>query len=61
MACTGLLAMNLEQWRWLPDEHVALAQKIPVRIVYFTAWPKAGGGFETCSDVDGHDAKQAQN
>ncbi len=40
---------------------VALKEKIPVHIVYFTAWPRTGGGFETWPDVYGHDAKQRQN
>ena len=43
------------------EKHVALERKIPVHIVYFTAWPKPGGGFETLPDVYGHDAKQGRN
>ena len=40
---------------------VALKEKVPVHILYFTAWPKTGGGFDTWPDVYGHDAKQRQN
>jgi murein L,D-transpeptidase YcbB/YkuD len=43
------------------EKHVALERKIPVHIVYFTAWPKAGGGFDTWADVYGHDATQGRN
>jgi murein L,D-transpeptidase YcbB/YkuD len=40
---------------------VALKEKVPVHIVYFTAWSKTGSGFDTWPDVYGHDAKQRQN
>ncbi len=43
------------------EKPVALKEKIPVHIVYFTAWPKAGGGFDTWPDVYGLDARQARN
>jgi murein L,D-transpeptidase YcbB/YkuD len=40
------------------EKHVALDEKIPVHIVYFTAWPDASGGVATFPDVYGYDAKQ---
>lgn len=40
------------------EEHVAMKQHVPVHIVYFTAWPDAGGGVHTFADVYGLDAKQ---
>ena len=43
------------------EKPVALKEKIAVHIVYFTAWPKAGGGFDTWPDVYGLDAKQMRN
>ena len=43
------------------EKPVTLEEKIPVHIVYFTAWPKAGGGFDAWPDVYGLDAKQARN
>jgi murein L,D-transpeptidase YcbB/YkuD len=33
-------------------------EKRPVHIVYFTAWPKEDGGFDTWPDVYGYDAQQ---
>ena len=40
---------------------VVLKEKVPVHIVYFTAWPKTGGGFDTWPDVYGYDATLRQN
>ena len=36
------------------EKQVALKEKLPVHIVYFTAWPTDGGGFDTWADVYGH-------
>jgi murein L,D-transpeptidase YcbB/YkuD len=33
-------------------------EKLPVHIVYFTAWPKEDGGFDTWPDVYGYNAQQ---
>jgi len=41
------------------EQPVPLTEGIPVHIVYFTAWPRAGGGVDTWPDVYGHDARQA--
>ena len=41
------------------ERHVALKAPLPVFIVYFTAWPRAGGGVDTWPDVYGYDARQA--
>jgi len=41
------------------ETHVALKAPLPVFVVYFTAWPRAGGGVDTWPDVYGYDAKQA--
>ena len=41
------------------EKQVALKEKLPVHIVYFTAWPTDGGGFDTWADVYGHDARQS--
>jgi murein L,D-transpeptidase YcbB/YkuD len=41
------------------EQHVALKQKLPVYVVYFTAWPDAQGGVQLWSDVYGYDAKQS--
>jgi murein L,D-transpeptidase YcbB/YkuD len=46
-------AMHAEE-----EKHVALKDKLPVHIVYFTAWPKNDGGFERWPDVYGYDAQQ---
>ena len=43
------------------EKPVALKEKIAVHIVYYTAWPTAGGGFDTWPDVYGLDAKQMRN
>jgi L,D-transpeptidase YcbB len=42
------------------EKQVALKDKIPVHIVYFTAWPTDSGGVDTWPDVYGYDAKQAK-
>jgi murein L,D-transpeptidase YcbB/YkuD len=42
------------------ERHVKLAEKIPVHIVYFTAWVDDNGGLHFQDDVYGYDAKQAQ-
>jgi hypothetical protein len=36
------------------EKHVALEEKIPVHIVYFTAWPDGAGGVTTWPDVYGY-------
>jgi murein L,D-transpeptidase YcbB/YkuD len=41
------------------EQHVALKAKLPVHIVYFTAWPDGQGGVRLFPDVYGYDAKQA--
>jgi murein L,D-transpeptidase YcbB/YkuD len=41
------------------DQHVALNQKVPVYITYFTAWVKEDGSLQTFSDIYGHDARMA--
>jgi len=41
------------------EKPVALKEKIPVHIVYFTAWPRSHGGFDTWPDVYGYDADQS--
>ena len=41
------------------EQHVALKDKMPVHIVYFTAWPDGQGGVQMWPDVYGYDAKQA--
>jgi L,D-transpeptidase YcbB len=41
------------------DQHVALKQKIPVYITYFTLKVNDDGSFTTFSDVYGHDARMA--
>jgi murein L,D-transpeptidase YcbB/YkuD len=42
------------------ERHVKLAQKIPVHIVYFTAWVDEQGALEFINDVYGYDARQAR-
>lgn len=42
------------------EKHVALKEKIPVHIVYFTAWPTEDGSFDTWPDVYGYDAVQRE-
>ena len=41
------------------DQHVALKQKIPVHISYFTLWVNKDGSISTFNDVYGHDARMA--
>jgi murein L,D-transpeptidase YcbB/YkuD len=41
------------------EQHVALKEKLPVHVVYFTAWPDGQGGVQMWPDVYGYDAKQA--
>jgi L,D-transpeptidase YcbB len=41
------------------DQHVALKQKIPVYITYFTLWVNEDGSMSTFNDVYGHDARMA--
>jgi murein L,D-transpeptidase YcbB/YkuD len=41
------------------EQHVAMKEKMPVHIVYFTAWPDGKGGVRVWPDVYGLDAKQA--
>jgi murein L,D-transpeptidase YcbB/YkuD len=40
------------------EQHVAMSEKVPVHIVYFTAWPKADGTVELFDDIYGYDAAQ---
>ena len=40
------------------EKHVALKEKTPVHIVYFTVWPKGDGDVEVFDDIYGYDAKQ---
>lgn len=41
------------------EQHVAMKEKLPVHIVYFTVWPDGKGGVQVWPDVYGLDAKQA--
>jgi murein L,D-transpeptidase YcbB/YkuD len=41
------------------DQHVALKQKIPVYINYFTIWVSDDGSISTFTDIYGHDARMA--
>ena len=41
------------------EKQVALKDKIPVHIVYFTVWPTDAGGVDSWPDVYGYDAKQS--
>jgi murein L,D-transpeptidase YcbB/YkuD len=41
------------------EKHVALKEKIPVHLVYFTAWVDDMGTLRFAADVYGHDAAQA--
>ena len=41
------------------DQHVALKQKIPVYITYFTLWVNDDGSISTFGDVYGHDVRMA--
>jgi murein L,D-transpeptidase YcbB/YkuD len=42
------------------DQHVALKQKIPVQITYFTLWVNADGSVSYFGDPYGHDALMAK-
>jgi murein L,D-transpeptidase YcbB/YkuD len=41
------------------DQHVALKQKVPIHITYFTLRVKEDGSISTFGDVYGHDARMA--
>ncbi|HEX9596221.1 MAG TPA: hypothetical protein VF982_05025, partial [Anaerolineales bacterium] len=41
------------------DQHVALKQKIPVYITYFTLWVNGDGSISKFGDLYGHDARMA--
>ena len=41
------------------EKHVKLKEKIPVHVVYFTAWVDEKGGLHFQPDVYGYDGKQA--
>jgi murein L,D-transpeptidase YcbB/YkuD len=41
------------------DQNVALRQKIPVYVTYFTAWVNENGSVSTFRDLYGHDARMA--
>jgi murein L,D-transpeptidase YcbB/YkuD len=41
------------------DQHIALNQKIPVYITYFTLWVNDDGSMSAFGDVYGHDARMA--
>ena len=60
-----------DQPKWTPEairaamrsgneRHVKLPAKIPVHIVYFTAWVDENGGLHFRNDVYGYDSKQRQ-
>jgi murein L,D-transpeptidase YcbB/YkuD len=40
------------------EKHVALGEKLPIHIVYFTAWPKGDGDVDVFEDIYGYDRKQ---
>ena len=40
------------------EKHVKLKDKIPIHIVYFTAWVDASGGLHLHPDVYGYDQRQ---
>ena len=40
------------------EKHVAVNEKLPVHIVYFTAWPTGDGDVELFDDIYGFDARQ---
>jgi len=42
------------------EQHVALARKVPVYIVYQTAWVNPDGTVRFAEDLYGHDARQLQ-
>jgi murein L,D-transpeptidase YcbB/YkuD len=41
------------------ERPVPLKETVPVHIVYFTAWPRDDGHFDTWPDVYGYDARQS--
>jgi murein L,D-transpeptidase YcbB/YkuD len=41
------------------DQHIALKQKIPVYITYFTLWVNADGSISNFADIYGHDSRMA--
>jgi L,D-transpeptidase YcbB len=41
------------------DQHIALKQRIPVYITYFTLWVNDDGSFSNFNDIYGHDARMA--
>jgi murein L,D-transpeptidase YcbB/YkuD len=41
------------------DQHIALRQKIPVYITYFTLKINDDGSISTYEDIYGHDARMA--
>ena len=41
------------------DQHVALKQKIPVYITYFTLWVNDDGSISSFADIYGHDSRMA--
>ena len=42
-----------------PDQHIALRQRIPVYITYFTLWVNNDGSISTFGDLYGHDSRMA--
>ena len=40
------------------EKHVALKEKVPVHIVYFTVWPTGDGDVKVFDDIYGYDAQQ---
>jgi murein L,D-transpeptidase YcbB/YkuD len=42
-----------------PDQHIALREKIPVYITYFTLWVNTDGSISTFGDLYGHDSRMA--
>ena len=42
-----------------PDQHIALRQRIPVYITYFTLWVNKDGSISTFGDLYGHDSRMA--
>ena len=42
------------------ERHVAMKEKVPVHIVYFTAWPDGAGGVQTFADVYGYELAERE-
>jgi murein L,D-transpeptidase YcbB/YkuD len=42
-----------------PDRHIALRQRIPVYVTYFTLWVNNDGTISTFGDLYGHDSRMA--